>query len=340
MSPIGLGHATRALVLKAELERRGVEVRVFSGGEAAEFFRALGERVDDIVGDPAPSFSGGEMKWASLWYIRSWLANRSAVKRTERLFDSVPHDLVVCDEEFSGMVAAERRGEKRVFISDELELGFARSWLARWLERRVERWYRRLQESVDLLIVPELGEDRGNRRYVGPMVRAQNMPCAETRSKYGIAGGPFILFSASGSGVGRELAVRLAAVKDEAAPGASLVISGNRGEKIAGRGIYDLGVVLDNQNLVACADLVVSTAGKSTIDEASAAGTPMVAIPIRHHAEQERNALALGYRSDDAQRLAELVRAKLGRRERPQPHAGEKRAADLVMSILAVSARA
>ncbi|MDG6903011.1 MAG: hypothetical protein JRM80_13785, partial [Nitrososphaerota archaeon] len=174
----------------------------------------------------------------------------------------------------------------------------------------------------------------GNRRHVGPIVRPTTMTSEETRRKYGIPGGPFILFSASGSGAGMELALRLAGVRDEAAPGVPLVISGNRGDKVSGSGVYDLGVLPDNQNLVACADLVVSTAGKSTIDEASAAGTPMIAIPIRHHAEQERNALALGYRSDDGRRLAELVREKLGKREKAQAYSGEKRAAELLTSLL------
>ena len=75
-SPIGLGHATRALVLMHVLERRGAGVRVFSGGKAAEFIRTAGEQVDDIVADPMPRVVDGEMKRAALWYLRSWLANR------------------------------------------------------------------------------------------------------------------------------------------------------------------------------------------------------------------------------------------------------------------------
>ncbi|MDG6903010.1 MAG: hypothetical protein JRM80_13780, partial [Nitrososphaerota archaeon] len=192
VSPIGLGHATRAMVVRAELERRGVEVKMFSGGRAAEFLRSAGVQVEDIVEDPGLSVVDGEMKRASLWYVRSWLANRRTLKRTERLFDAYPHDLVVCDEEFSGMVAAERRGERRVFISDELELGFARSWLARRLERRVEGWYRRLQSSVDVLIVPEEGEDSGNRRFVGPIVRPMTMTCPEVRRRHGIPEGRMV----------------------------------------------------------------------------------------------------------------------------------------------------
>ncbi|MDG6909383.1 MAG: hypothetical protein JRN08_03345 [Nitrososphaerota archaeon] len=340
VSPVGLGHATRALVLKRELESRGAEVLFFSGGKAADFIRENGSRVEGIIEDSGPTVVGTEMRWPSLWYIRSWWANKGNMKRAERLFASNPHELVVCDEEFSGVEVAEGRGERRVFISDELELGFARSWLSRRLERRVEGWYRGVQDRVDLLIVPEWGEDSGNRRFVGPIVRAPTMSTEGTRQKYGIPMGDMVLFSASGSGVGVGLAAGLAASLRSAGPrDLSLVITGNRGARIRGDGVYDLGVVKDNQDLVASADVVVSTAGKSTIDEASAAGTPIIAIPIRNHAEQERNAAALGYSNADSGRLLELVRTKLGKRGPPRPYSGEKKAADEILALLGASAR-
>ena len=335
VSPIGLGHATRALVLKGELERRGAAVTLFSGGRAAEFMKASGAPVDDIVDESGPRVVDGEMRRASTWYLRSWWAHRGNVARAERLLGSRPHDLVVCDEEFSGIAAAERRGEPRVLVSDELELGFARSWLARGVERWVEGWYRGVQSSVDLLIIPDEGEDSGNRRFVGPMVRPRTLTCQEARRRHGIPEGKMVLFSMSGYGVGRELAARLASsLRSAAGPGTVLVISGNRGARVQGEGVYDLGVVMDNQNLVACADVVVSMAGKSTIDEASAAGTPIIAVPIRHHAEQERNAAALGYTAEDSGRLEELVLSKMGRREQPRGYSGEKKAGDAIFSLL------
>ena len=116
--------------------------------------------------------------------------------------------------------------------------------------------------------------------------------------------------------------------------GLPVVITGNRGPKIGEPGVFDNVVVQDNKKLVAAADVVVSTAGKSTIDEAVATGTPIITIPIRHHAEQERNAASLGYSSDDAGRLAVLVEANLGKRSPPRAFSGEKKAADEILSLL------
>jgi UDP-N-acetylglucosamine--N-acetylmuramyl-(pentapeptide) pyrophosphoryl-undecaprenol N-acetylglucosamine transferase len=335
ISPIGLGHATRSLVLVEELRRKGVDVRIFSGGNAAEFMRDSGVQVESTVDDAVPRTDNLEMSRVALWYVRSWLAQRRNVRRTERLFDAYRPDLVVCDEEFSGIAVAEKRGTKRVFIADELQLGFARTWIARRIEQRVERWYTRLQSSVDLLIVPETGNDVGNVRFVGPMVRRPTRNADAVREEYGFPPGKMVLFSMSGSGIGRELGGKLIlSMARGDLDGAFLVITGRRGTKLAGERVYDIGVVKDNQDLVAAADVVVSTAGKSTIDEAAAAGTPIITIPIRHHAEQERNASALGYSSDDAERLTELIASRMGKKEPPREFRGEQLASELILSLL------
>jgi UDP-N-acetylglucosamine--N-acetylmuramyl-(pentapeptide) pyrophosphoryl-undecaprenol N-acetylglucosamine transferase len=336
ISPIGLGHATRSLVVIGQLAKAGAEVKVFSGGEAAEFLRGNGSEVADIVADTAPHVSKGKMTGASLWYLRSWLGHRNSLPKVRKLFDSFSPDLVVCDEEFTGISVAKERQAKGVFISDELELGFARTWLARKIEARVYSWYRQLQDSVDLLIIPDQGEDRGNRRFVGPITREARGGARETRAKHGLpADGQMVLLSLSGSGLGDFLIPRtVSAMGEPRIQGTFLAITGNRGEKVSSAGVYDLGVVNDNQDLVACADVVVSNAGKSTIDEAGASGTPIIAIPIRNHAEQERNAAALGYSSDDLSRLSQLIPERIGRRGAKVASAGAERAAQLMMSLI------
>jgi UDP-N-acetylglucosamine--N-acetylmuramyl-(pentapeptide) pyrophosphoryl-undecaprenol N-acetylglucosamine transferase len=334
VSPIGLGHATRSTVVVGELERLGADVRVFSGGKAADFLRDEGVKVDNAVEDAVPHVASGEMGRVASWYVRSWLAQRKNVRAVGKIFDSFAPDLVVCDEEFSGLAVAGLRGVKRALIADELSLGFARTWVARQLEARVEGWYKRLQEDVDLLVIPEEGTDSGNRKYVGPIVRPSNSTCVEVRSRHGIPPGSFVLLSLSGTGIGRELfPPTKAAVDGLGTAKASLVVTGNRGEKFTGGGVLDLGVVKDNQELIGCADLVVSMAGKSTMDEASATGTPIIAIPIRHHAEQERNAEALGYSHGDVARLAEIVPRRFGQRGDPKKFDGGARAARLILNL-------
>jgi UDP-N-acetylglucosamine--N-acetylmuramyl-(pentapeptide) pyrophosphoryl-undecaprenol N-acetylglucosamine transferase len=258
------------------------------------------------------------------------------MRRTRALFNSFGPDLVVCDEEFSGLLLAEQRKVKRILISDELELGFARTWLARKFEERVERWYEKLQNSVDVLILPESGSDAGNRRYVGPIVRRVTKSKAQTIQEFGLpASGSLVLLSLSGSGIGDFLLDRtVIAMRDMAIPGAILVIAGNRGTKVRAEGVVDLGLVRGNQNLIAAADLTISTAGKSTIDEAAACGTPLIAIPIKNHAEQERNAAAIGYSTGDLERLGDLIKEKIGSRKPPKDFPGGEQASRLILSMV------
>ena len=335
ISPIGLGHATRSMVIIGNLQRAGIDVRIFSGGKAAEFLTKQGLKVDSIVSDATPEVADGTMKRSALWYLRSWSALRKTVKLTKRIFDEFSPDFVVCDEEFSGLLVAEERGIRRILITDELELGFGRTWLSRRIERRVTRWYLAVQASVDMVLVPGFGADSGRIRFVGPIVRSPAKTMKELQVEYGIPEGRVVLLSMSGSGIGEHLLRETKfAFRKAAVPGSILVVTGNRGRPVKGEGILDLGVVPDNQDLIAAADLVISTAGKSTIDEAAAAGTPLVVIPIKNHAEQERNAAELGYSFDDLKRLPELISSKIGRRETPRPFRGDEEASALILKAL------
>ena len=94
----------------------------------------------------------------------------------------------------------------------------------------------------------------------------------------------------------------------------------------------ELGIVRDNQNLIAASDLVISTAGKSTIDESASSGTPIIAIPIKNHVEQERNAAELGFTFGDRERLEELIPKFLGKRSEPAHYTGAQRTADYLAS--------
>lgn len=336
VSPIGLGHATRAAAVAEGLRRSGVEVLFASGGNAAAYLKDLGFETSEVVEEPTPRVVGGEMKWASLWYLRYWLGYGRTKASMERLIKKLEPNLVVGDEEFAGVAVAMERGLRHALVTDELELGFARTSIARAIEAQASNWYNKLLGSVSVVLIPDFGTDEGNRRHIGPMVRRVSLTKEEVFRDHSFPeGGEMVLLSMSGSGVGSHLIERtVRAVNGLGDQRTFLAVTGNRGEPVTGERVFDLGVVRDNQNLVAAADLVVSTAGKSTIDEAASAGTPAVVIPIKNHAEQERNAAALGYKPEDIDRLQELIRDKIGRREAPRNYQGVEQATSFLASML------
>src|SRR5207245_3364684 len=91
-----------------------------------------------------------------------------------------------------------------------------------------------------------------------------------------------------------------------------VVVSGPKLKADPGSGVYTYGFLPNLQDYVLAADLVITTAGKGTVNEALAAGTPVIAIPPKGHAEAERNAGALGYRYEELNRLKELISYELG----------------------------
>jgi UDP-N-acetylglucosamine--N-acetylmuramyl-(pentapeptide) pyrophosphoryl-undecaprenol N-acetylglucosamine transferase len=341
VSPIGFGHAARAAAVGLKLrERWSLEPEFATGGPAVGFLRSYGFSVYDVVSEPIPSESGGEMKMASLWYLRYWRGYRTTSKRMAGLIAKLAPRLVVGDEEFSCISIAIQLGIAQAMISDELQLGFARGALARRIEQRVSIWYTNLQRSVSNLLIPSFGTDAGNIHYMTPMTRDVTQTREEARAEQHLPmDGAMLLFSSSGSGIGRFLfrasleAFRKVRKPSDVFATSGPAVSGVGGEK-EGDHVRELGIVRDNQNLIAAADIVISTAGKSTIDECTSSGTPMIAIPIRNHAEQERNAAELGFKFSDLARLDELMPSLLGERTEPAHYEGAARTADFLASLL------
>ena len=143
-----------------------------------------------------------------------------------------------------------------------------------------------------------------------------------------------VLLSASGSGIGGFLVERVVQALGELGLGkVVLVVTGLSGPSNETEVRY-LGVERDNQNFIAAADLVISMAGKSTIDEARSYGSPIIAIPIKNHSEQESNAAALGFKPEDIDRLDLLIPKYLGKRTEPQSYRGADAIASFVQDLV------
>jgi len=332
VSPIGFGHASRSAAIGLKLRDRALELEFATGGPAVGFLQSYGFKVHDIVREPVPEESGGEMKRASLWYLRYWRGYRSTVKAMSELTGKLMPNLVVGDEEFASVSLAIEKGLPHALVSDELQLGFARGAFAKLVERQAASWYSDLQSKVSNLLVPTFGTDSGNIHYMTPVVREATQARDEARKAHGLpVDSPVVLFSSSGSGIGSFLLGRsLEAFRKTCTRGEVFATTG----PAKATGAVNLGVVRDNQDLIAAADLVISTAGKSTIDECASFGTPLIAIPIKNHAEQERNAAEIGFSHTDLGRLDELIPKMLGKRSQPANYSGAQRTADYLGSLL------
>lgn len=335
VSSIGLGHASRAVAVADELSRRGHVVVFFSGGSSARLLMSNGYKVKAIINYPTPTFISGNMLFPTLWYFRYWLSYKMSKRRVEKTLIKIRPKVVIADEEFACLSVCSEKKIPSIAITDELELGFTSNKIFSRLEQRIKVWYHDLLLKSELIVIPDFGKSTEKVRFVGKIVRKTKMKREQIRMKYGLPlDKKVILVSISGSKATNFLlkyvlkAIKLTNLKDTI-----IAISGGNGERKDGQ-IYNLGFVRDNHELVFASDLVISTAGKSTIDEAYTYGTPIIPIPIKGHAEQERNASELNYSFDSLRILPVLILQNINRRSEPHPSRGAEITADLVERYL------
>ena len=321
VSPIGFGHASRSVAIGLKLRAMSLEPEFATGGPAVAFLRSYGFTVHDIVTEPVPAESRGEMKNATLWYLRYAIGYRSTTSRMAGLVSRLSPKLIVGDEEFASVSVALERGTPHALISDELQLGFARSAIAKRVEARAGRWYADFQRKVSNLLIPSFGTDSGNVHYMTPVTREVTRSREAVRAEHALPlDSSVVLFSSSGSGIGRFLLERsLEAFRKVCTNKEVFATTGVGDEPIGAAEVRELGMVRDNQDPIAAADLVISTAGKSTIDEFRQQRHADNRDSDKEPREQERNAAELGFSFGDMDRLEELDTEAPGQEERARP---------------------
>lgn len=327
-SPVGLGHATRdAAVACGRLEGR---VKFVTGGAAARFMRGAGLPVLDAYAPPRLPVEDGELRHPLRWLLRYYRYYRECRGIAAEVIGRESPDVVVSDEDFASLAVAQGRGIPSVLITDVLETRFCRG-AGSLVERRMNGAMRGMISRCDAVVVPERGPDEGNVRRTGPIVRGTGSSREDLRRRLGF-GGRTILITAGGTGAGSFLIEAALRAAREAGEGCDVVVAA--GPSIGGEfaGARNLGFVRDLHEVIYASDLVISLAGKSTIDEANAYGTPGIFIPIKGHFEQEDNARAEGFSHGDARRLGPIIREKIrGPRGRPAPAGGARGARDAIM---------
>ena len=104
-------------------------------------------------------------------------------------------------------------------------------------------------------------------------------------------------------------------------------------KKDYGKNVRSLGFVNNLHEIIFASDLIISLAGKSTIDESKSYGTPGIFIPIKNHFEQEDNAKEEGFSYNDVNKLDSLISQKLEEKRNPQNYDGAKKAAEIIKNI-------
>ena len=217
-------------------------------------------------------------------------------------------------------------------ITDVLETKFTKG-IASFIERKMNKSMMKIIKNCNVVIIPEDGDDQDNIRRVGPIVRKINFSRDELRERFSF-NKKTILISIGGTDAGLFLINQ--AIKSILKINQDIEIVVVSGPSITKKfdNVKNLGFVDNLHELIYASDLIISLAGKSTIDEAKAYGTPGIFIPIKGHFEQEGNAKFEGFVFEDINRLDKLIVEKLEQKRNKINTNGAKLASEIIKKLI------
>jgi UDP-N-acetylglucosamine--N-acetylmuramyl-(pentapeptide) pyrophosphoryl-undecaprenol N-acetylglucosamine transferase len=329
-SPIGLGHATRDIAIA---EKLNTDVAFVSGEGAASLIAKKGYSATDVYRPGKFVVESGQLQHSFKWLIDYYSYYKKCKVIAKEILEK-NDGLIVSDEDFASIAIGEEMGRRRVLITDVTETRFT-TGPASMIEKKMNRSMQKMMQACDCVIIPDVGNDNGNVRHVGPIVRHASADRDILRKRFGFTKDTLVA-SIGGTDAGRYLVEKVIEAHQKLQSRLDLelvIVSGPSVKLPDSPGYRNLGFVDNLHELVYAADLVISLAGRSTMDESIAYGTPGIFIPIKGHFEQEDGAARMGYKYEDIFRLESLIEEKTGRRGNRVDAGGAARAAKIISTF-------
>lgn len=328
-SPIGLGHATRDIAIAQHLDNR---IKFVSGEGGPKLFSDYGFEAQNLYKPPIFNIQNGILKNPLRWLFSYYSYYKKCKEISSDIIEKERPKLIVSDEDFASLTIAQEKNLKTVLITDVLKTNFARGF-GSFIEKKMNRSMKMIMKKCDVIIMPEDGPDEDNIIRVGPIVRKISYSREELRKRFSF-NRKTILISIGGTNAGQFLIDKTIQVFKKLNLDADMLIVSGPALKISDESIRNLGYVNNLHEIIYAADLIISLAGKSTIDEAASYGTPGIFIPIKGHFEQEDNAKKAGFSFEDLHRLESLISSKINEKRDPKMCNGALKAANIIKKFL------
>jgi len=328
-SPIGLGHVTRDIAIVNNFEN--ISTNFVSGSGAAKILKNLNFKVQDVYNPPSFIIENGTLKNPAKWLWNYYQYYRDCKNISKELLENNKPDLVISDEDFASLTVAQNIKIPTVLVTDVFETHFTKG-IASFIEKKMNKSMQEIIKKCDVVIFPENGDEYDNVKMVGPIVRETNSTREELRKKFSFEK-KTILISIGGTSAGLFLIEKALESISKINQELDIVLVLGPAVNKKYKNVKNLGFVDNLHELIFAADVIISLAGKSTIDEAKAYGTPAIFIPINGHFEQEDNAKELGFVFEDINRLQELILEKLEEKRIQVNTTGAKIAAEIIQKL-------
>ncbi|HXX05518.1 MAG TPA: glycosyltransferase [Candidatus Bathyarchaeia archaeon] len=329
-SPIGLGHATRDIAVSQYLG--SFSKRFVSGEGASKLLSQNGFEVEDLLRPPSFQVENGKLQNPLKWLFKYYSYYNECKTISSKVLEKEKPRILVSDEDFASLVIAQKMRIRTILLTDILKTRFAKG-IGSLVEKKMNQVMQKIIKKCDLVIIPENGKNHGNIIRVDPIVRELSQSRIELRKKFAFTR-KTIVVSVGGTSSGKFLLEIVIETFKKIHLDADLIIVSGPAIQLPQTVIRNFGFVNNLHEIIFASDLVISLAGKSTIDESKHYGTPGIFIPIKGHFEQEENAKGLGFTYDDIFRLDDLILEKINEERNPQQYQGAKQAAELIRKFL------
>ncbi|MGB1877991.1 MAG: glycosyltransferase [Nitrosopumilus sp.] len=326
-SPIGLGHVTRDIAIVNNL--KDLSVNFVTGSGAAQILKKLEYNVDDVYNPPSFVVENGVLNNQAKWLWNYYQYYKNCKNISKKIIKQNNSELIISDEDFASLTIAQELKIPNILITDVLETKFTKG-ITSFIEKKMNKSMMNIIKNCDVVIIPEEGEDLDNIKRIGPIVRKTNYSREELRKKFSF-NKKTILISVGGTSAGLFLIQKsITAILKLNLDVEIILVTGPSITKEFDNEIRNLGFVQNLHEVIFAADLVISLAGKSTIDEVNAYGTPGIFIPIKGHFEQEDNSKNEGFSFEDINRLEKLILEKLEEKRNRINTNGAELAAEII----------
>lgn len=329
-SPIGLGHVTRDIAIADNFE--GVVTNFVTGSGAAKILRNLDFKVHDAYNPPSFVIHEGALRNQVRWLLDYYHYYKDCKNISQKILQMDNPGMVISDEDFASLSNAQNMKIQTVLITDILETRFTKGF-ASFIEKKMNKSMQSMIKKCDVVIIPETGDDHDNIKRVGPIVRKTNFSREELRERFSFDK-KTIVISIGGTDAGIFLIEEALKAISKINQDVQVVLVSGPATSKTFENVRNLGFVNNLHELIFAADLIISLAGKSTIDESKAYGTPGIFIPIKNHFEQEDNARENGFVFEDIKKLDVLVLEKLEEKRNQVNTDGAKTASDIIKKMM------
>ncbi|MBI5147052.1 MAG: UDP-glucuronosyltransferase [Thaumarchaeota archaeon] len=329
-SPIGLGHATRDIAIAQHFD--GILAKFVTGNGAAKLFSEYGFLVNDSYVPPKFKVKNGSLQKSLKWLFTYYQYYKECSVIANKFVKNEKPKVIVSDEDFASLTIAQQNKIPSILITDILETRFTKG-ISSFVEKKMNQSMKNIIQKCNVVIMPEFGQDQDNIKRVGPIVRATKHSRDELRKKFSFSK-KTITISVGGTDADKFLVEKAIGVFSKLKIDADLVVVSGPSLKLDMQDIRNLGFVNNLHEIIYASDLIISLAGKSTIDESKAYGTPGIFIPIKNHFEQEDNASQVGCQYEDIFQLDTLIPQKLELPRTPVETNGASRAYEIIREYL------